>query len=165
VTAPINIISSEESNLPINALIHPGRSGPVKINEGMASAALPLPSEPYDPYISLETAERAESNQRTAALQAEIDMTVGIMRDSINKVSERGERLDSLQDKTGNLGFRRGANRVRSRRTWGTVLTSPRLWGLASMSAANTAAEAGMAGLQRVSAASGSLYNAGATWV
>ena len=40
------------------------------------------------------------------------------MRDNINKVSERGERLDSLQDKTDNLatsaqGFRRGANRVR----------------------------------------------------
>lgn len=40
------------------------------------------------------------------------------MRDNINKVSQRGERLDSLQDKTDNLavsaqGFRRGANRVR----------------------------------------------------
>jgi hypothetical protein len=40
------------------------------------------------------------------------------MRDNINKVSERGARLDSLQDKTDNLavsaqGFRRGANRVR----------------------------------------------------
>lgn len=48
----------------------------------------------------------------------EIDSTVGIMRDNINKVSERGARLDSLQDKTDNLavsaqGFRRGANRVR----------------------------------------------------
>jgi vesicle-associated membrane protein 4 len=50
--------------------------------------------------------------------EQEIDSTVGIMRDNINKVSERGERLDSLQDKTDNLatsaqGFRRGANRVR----------------------------------------------------
>jgi vesicle-associated membrane protein 4 len=40
------------------------------------------------------------------------------MRENINKVSQRGERLDSLQDKTDNLavsaqGFRRGANRVR----------------------------------------------------
>ncbi|KAK5002257.1 Vesicle membrane receptor protein (v-SNARE), partial [Cryomyces antarcticus] len=47
----------------------------------------------------------------------EIDSTVGIMRDNINKVSERGARLDSLQDKTDNLavsaqGFRRGANRM-----------------------------------------------------
>jgi vesicle-associated membrane protein 4 len=43
---------------------------------------------------------------------------VGVMRENINKVSQRGERLDSLQDKTDNLavsaqGFRRGANRVR----------------------------------------------------
>jgi len=48
----------------------------------------------------------------------EIDSTVGIMRENINKVSDRGERLDALQDKTDNLersaqGFRRGANRVR----------------------------------------------------
>ncbi|KAG6329170.1 hypothetical protein ID866_9920 [Astraeus odoratus] len=40
------------------------------------------------------------------------------MRENITKVAERGERLDSLQDKTDNLavsaqGFRRGANRVR----------------------------------------------------
>ena len=53
----------------------------------------------------------------------EIDSTVGIMRDNINKVSERGERLDSLQDKTDNLavsaqGFRRGANRVRKAMWW-----------------------------------------------
>lgn len=45
------------------------------------------------------------------------------MRSNINKVSERGERLDSLQDKTDNLavsaqGFRRGANRVRKQMWW-----------------------------------------------
>jgi vesicle-associated membrane protein 4 len=45
------------------------------------------------------------------------------MRDNINKVSERGARLDSLQDKTDNLaisaqGFRRGANRVRKEMWW-----------------------------------------------
>ncbi|TKA53275.1 hypothetical protein B0A49_11563 [Cryomyces minteri] len=76
--------------------------------------------EPYDPYISNNAGGSAgghNGNQRTAALQAEIDSTVGIMRDNINKVSERGARLDSLQDKTDNLavsaqGFRRGANRM-----------------------------------------------------
>jgi len=78
--------------------------------------------QPYDPYIPSggQGGQGGQSgqagNQRTAALQAEIDSTVGIMRDNINKVSERGERLDSLQDKTDNLatsaqGFRRGANR------------------------------------------------------
>lgn len=45
------------------------------------------------------------------------------MRDNINKVSQRGENLDSLQDKTDNLavsaqGFRRGANRVRKQMWW-----------------------------------------------
>lgn len=45
------------------------------------------------------------------------------MRENINKVSQRGERLDSLQDKTDNLavsaqGFRRGANRVRKDMWW-----------------------------------------------
>lgn len=53
----------------------------------------------------------------------QIDDTVGVMRDNINKVSQRGERLDSLQDKTDNLavsaqGFRRGANRVRKQMWW-----------------------------------------------
>jgi len=81
--------------------------------------------QPYDPYIPSGQSQGAQQpgNQRTAALQAEIDSTVGIMRDNINKVSERGARLDSLQDKTDNLatsaqGFRRGANRVRKAMWW-----------------------------------------------
>ncbi|EOA90882.1 Vesicle membrane receptor protein (v-SNARE) [Exserohilum turcicum] len=82
---------------------------------------------PYDPYIPSGGAAGQQGgqngNHRTAALQAEIDSTVGIMRDNINKVSERGARLDSLQDKTDNLavsaqGFRRGANRVRKQMWW-----------------------------------------------
>jgi hypothetical protein len=53
----------------------------------------------------------------------QIDDTVGVMRENINKVSQRGERLDALQDKTDNLavsaqGFRRGANRVRKQMWW-----------------------------------------------
>ena len=56
-------------------------------------------------------------------LYQQIDDTVGVMRENINKVSQRGERLDSLQDKTDNLatsaaGFRRGANRVRKQMWW-----------------------------------------------
>jgi len=82
----------------------------------------------YDPYIpsgqpagvAAAAPQGTQGNQRTAALQAQIDDTVGVMRENINKVSQRGERLDSLQDKTDNLavsaqGFRRGANRVRKR--------------------------------------------------
>lgn len=85
-------------------------------------------SEPYDPYVPKDGAAAGGSagqgsNPRTDALQREINSTVDIMRDNINKVSERGERLDSLQDKTDNLqrsaqGFRRGANRVRKAMWW-----------------------------------------------
>lgn len=83
--------------------------------------------QPYDPYIPsggpAQGGNQNAGNQRTAALQAQIDDTVGVMRENINKVSQRGERLDSLQDKTDNLatsaqGFRRGANRVRKQMWW-----------------------------------------------
>lgn len=64
-------------------------------------------SEPYDPYVprngegSSRPPGGAGGNAKTAAIQAQIDDTVGIMRDNIVKVAERGERLDSLHDKTG----------------------------------------------------------------
>ncbi|KAI8627944.1 synaptobrevin-domain-containing protein [Xylariaceae sp. FL1651] len=80
---------------------------------------------PYDPYIPTGQAGAPQQggNTRTQALQAQIDDTVGVMRENINKVSQRGERLDALQDKTDNLavsaqGFRRGANRVRKQMWW-----------------------------------------------
>jgi len=86
-------------------------------------------SEPYDPYLPRNGSSSNPSgsgpggNAKTAAIQAQIDDTVEIMRDNITKVAERGERLDSLQDKTDNLavsaqGFRRGANRVRKNMWW-----------------------------------------------
>lgn len=40
-------------------------------------------------------------NNRTAAIQQEIDATVGIMQDNIRKATERGAKLDTLQDQTG----------------------------------------------------------------
>ena len=61
-------------------------------------------SDRYDPYIpSGETpaSDAAGGSSRTAQIQAQIDETVGVMRDNINKVNERGENLNSLQDKTG----------------------------------------------------------------
>jgi len=83
---------------------------------------------PYDPYIPSGQAggappQQGTGNARTQALQAQIDDTVGVMRENITKVSQRGERLDALQDKTDNLavsaqGFRRGANRVRKQMWW-----------------------------------------------
>lgn len=87
-------------------------------------------SEPYDPYIpgggssnNPTGAPKAGGNAKTQAIQQEIDATVGVMRDNLTKITERGERLDALQDKTDNLavsaqGFRRGANRVRKAMWW-----------------------------------------------
>lgn len=77
-------------------------------------------AEPYDPYIP-SSAHPGES--RTAEIQAQIDDTVGIMRENINKVAARGRGLDDLQDKTDNLaasaaGFHSGANRVRKQMWW-----------------------------------------------
>ncbi|KZT35245.1 synaptobrevin [Sistotremastrum suecicum HHB10207 ss-3] len=88
-----------------------------------------LRSEPYDPYVPRggsagpEAGGSRPGNPKTAAIQQQIDDTVGIMRENITKVAERGERLDSLQDKTDNLavsaqGFVRGANRVRKNMWW-----------------------------------------------
>lgn len=82
-------------------------------------------AEPYDPYVPRNgpTTASNQGNSKTAVIQAQIDDTVGIMRENITKVAERGERLDSLQDKTDTLavsaqGFRRGANRVRKNMWW-----------------------------------------------
>ncbi|KAB5590867.1 Synaptobrevin/VAMP-like protein [Ceratobasidium theobromae] len=85
-------------------------------------------SEPYDPYLPRGGASDNPSgdprpNKKTAEIQQQIDDTVGIMRENITRVAERGERLDVLQDKTDNLavnaqGFRRGANRVRKNMWW-----------------------------------------------
>jgi hypothetical protein len=63
-------------------------------------------SEPYDPYLpragsSSNPAGPSQPNPKTAAIQAQIDDTVGIMRENITKVAKRGEALDALQDKTG----------------------------------------------------------------
>jgi len=63
-----------------------------------------LRSEPYDPYLPRNGSSSSPAggssqgaNPKTAAIQQQIDDTVGIMRENITKVAERGERLDSLQ--------------------------------------------------------------------
>ncbi|PWN19623.1 synaptobrevin [Microstroma glucosiphilum] len=82
----------------------------------------------YDPYTpggghAAGGSSSAAGNNKTAHIQAQIDETVGVMRDNIQKVNERGENLNDLQGKTDNLavsaqGFRRGANRVRKQMWW-----------------------------------------------
>jgi len=83
-----------------------------------------MSDQPYDPYIPSGSANNGQpGNNKTAALKAQIDDTVDVMRENINKVAQRGEHLDTLQDKTDNLAvsaqsFRRGANRVRKQMWW-----------------------------------------------
>ncbi|EIW73415.1 hypothetical protein TREMEDRAFT_42350 [Tremella mesenterica DSM 1558] len=94
-----------------------------------------MSSEPYDPYIPsgskptvpssgpAPVGERGAQSKNISAIQKQIDDTVNVMHDNIQKVAERGERLDALQDKTDTLavsaqGFRRGANRVRKQMWW-----------------------------------------------
>ncbi len=56
--------------------------------------------QPYDPYVPKEGTAGGPPS-KTVEIQKKIDETVGIMRDNIKSVAERGERLDELQDKTG----------------------------------------------------------------
>ncbi|KAF3941649.1 Synaptobrevin-1 [Dactylella cylindrospora] len=83
-----------------------------------------MSEQPYDPYIPNNGAQPGGNGQsRTAQIQAQIDDTIGIMRDNINKTTERGQNLNQLQNKTNDLadsaqGFRRGANRVRKQMWW-----------------------------------------------
>jgi len=81
--------------------------------------------QPYDPYIpsGSSAAAAGPGNSRTAALQAQIDDTVGVMRENINKVADRGDKIDALGNKADNLvhstrEFRRGANKVRKDMWW-----------------------------------------------
>ncbi|WWC57787.1 uncharacterized protein I303_100322 [Kwoniella dejecticola CBS 10117] len=96
-----------------------------------------MSAEPYDPYIPAGSSAPqpaagaggsgaqggGQQNKKIAAIQQQIDETVNTMHDNIQRVAERGERLDALQDKTDTLavsaqGFRRGANRVRKQMWW-----------------------------------------------
>lgn len=59
----------------------------------------------------------------TQQVQEQVNEVVGIMQDNIDKVMQRGEQLDSLQNKTddlqnNSLQFKRGANKVRKMMWW-----------------------------------------------
>ncbi|KAI9322540.1 synaptobrevin-domain-containing protein [Dichotomocladium elegans] len=81
-------------------------------------------SEPYDPYIpNNQRSAKVGGDSKTAHVQAQVDEVVNIMQDNIDKVMQRGERLDDLRGKTEDLQstahhFRRGANQVRKRMWW-----------------------------------------------
>lgn len=78
-----------------------------------------------DPYVPLGGNDTAVlSNMQR---QQQIGDTVNVIKEQINRISQRGERLDSLQDKTDDLavptlGFRHGANRVRKPLLWSPLV-------------------------------------------
>ncbi|KAG1322760.1 hypothetical protein G6F62_010061 [Rhizopus arrhizus] len=80
-------------------------------------------SEPYDPYIPNSQKGQDAAPSKTTQVQRQVDEVVGIMQENIDKVMQRGERLDDLRGKTEDLQataghFRRGANQVRKRMWW-----------------------------------------------
>ncbi|KAG0049202.1 hypothetical protein BGZ83_005978 [Gryganskiella cystojenkinii] len=71
---------------------------------------------PYDPHTG------SASSSKTAQLQQQVNDVVGIMQQNIDSVRDRGEKLDTLQNKTtdlemGAVQFRKGASGVR-RQMW-----------------------------------------------
>ncbi|KAL8993589.1 MAG: hypothetical protein Q9188_007289 [Gyalolechia gomerana] len=87
--------------------------------------------QPYDPYIPSGRGTpgpnaQHEGNDRTAALQAQIDDTVNVMRQNIQRTEERGGRIDQIEESTNKLQFRaqefkRGSNKLRKRLHWKNV--------------------------------------------
>ncbi|KAF9378159.1 hypothetical protein CPB97_009739 [Podila verticillata] len=72
-------------------------------------------STPYDPHSG--------PSAKTAQLQQQVNDVVGIMQQNIDSVRDRGEKLDSLQNKTtdleqGAVQFRKGASGVRRQMYW-----------------------------------------------
>ncbi|KAJ3272838.1 hypothetical protein HK104_004383, partial [Borealophlyctis nickersoniae] len=69
------------------------------------------------------TAAASSSSSKSAAVQNQVDEVIGIMHNNIEKVMARGEKLESLQNKTddlqqGALQFKRGATKVRRQMWW-----------------------------------------------
>ncbi|KAI9104763.1 synaptobrevin [Phlyctochytrium arcticum] len=64
------------------------------------------------------SSQQQTSPGKSAQVQNQVDEVIGIMHNNIEKVMQRGERLESLQNKTddlqqGALQFKRGATKVR----------------------------------------------------
>ncbi|KAL8707452.1 MAG: hypothetical protein Q9225_007753 [Loekoesia sp. 1 TL-2023] len=84
--------------------------------------------QPYDPYIPSGRGTPGpnahhEGNDRTAALQAQIDDTVNVMRQNIQRTEERGGRIDDMENQTRRMTedaerFKRGSNRVHNQLRW-----------------------------------------------
>lgn len=91
--------ADSRSSEPYDPYIPAGSSG-----AGPSSGGGPPQNQKVSPTPTPAPAPRAHLDTLTpkiADIQAQIDSTVDIMHQNITKVAERGERLDTLQDKTG----------------------------------------------------------------
>lgn len=64
-----------------------------------------------------------QANDRVGQLRGQVDDVRGVMSQNIERVMERGERLDDLVDKTGNLEqnavkFRQTSRKVKRKMWW-----------------------------------------------
>ncbi|CAH1767793.1 5039_t:CDS:2, partial [Entrophospora sp. SA101] len=71
-------------------------------NNYESNSASSPPWSSYDPYVPKEGAAGGPPS-KTVEIQKKIDDTVEVIRDNLKFVAGRGEKLDNLQDKTGNL--------------------------------------------------------------
>ncbi|KAF3917590.1 Synaptobrevin-1 [Arthrobotrys entomopaga] len=65
----------------------------------------------------------ADQGSRTAQIQAQIDDTIGVMKNNLMETTKRGQNLNQLQDKTNSLttasgDFNRKAKGVRQKMWW-----------------------------------------------
>ncbi|XP_055351670.1 uncharacterized protein LOC129597979 isoform X2 [Paramacrobiotus metropolitanus] len=69
------------------------------------------------------SARTTAPDDKVAGVQQQVQGVMGVMQDNINRILERGERLDDLEERSDNLNvnadhFRRGATQVRRRMWW-----------------------------------------------
>ncbi|KAK3071369.1 Vesicle membrane receptor protein (v-SNARE) [Teratosphaeriaceae sp. CCFEE 6253] len=77
----------------------------------------------YDPHPGDQSSSQGPGINSTKQVQDDLQKAVDVMTANMKLTSQRGERLDNLQDKTDALAgqastFRRGANRVRKQMWW-----------------------------------------------
>ncbi|KAJ3212620.1 hypothetical protein HDU83_006274 [Entophlyctis luteolus] len=77
---------------------------------------------PADVVRGGNTADSQVQN-KTAAIQSEVNVVIGVMQENIDKAMKRGEKLESLHNKTQSLEagaakFKKGATKVYNNMWW-----------------------------------------------
>ena len=74
-------------------------------------------------FVRLDMATRSGQDSKTAALKGQVAEVAKVMRSNVERLMERGDRLDDLQERSDRLDessdrFRTGAGRVRRKAWW-----------------------------------------------